>query len=73
MIKIYSPENAIEAQCLKDFLERQHITCFIGGRYLVGAIGELPAVGLLGLYVEDIDAGLAKGLISDYLNATPVI
>ncbi|MCW7553355.1 DUF2007 domain-containing protein [Endozoicomonas gorgoniicola] len=72
MIKIYSPENVIEAQCLKDFLEQQHIPCFIGGQYLAGAIGELPVAGLLGLYVEDMDAGLARRLICDYLNATPV-
>ncbi|AMO56095.1 hypothetical protein GZ77_04570 [Endozoicomonas montiporae] len=72
MIKIYSPENVMEAQCLKDFLEQQRINCFIGGQYLAGAIGELPVTGLLGLYVEEIDAELAKSLICDYLSATPV-
>lgn len=72
MIKIYSPENMIEAQCLKDMLYSRHIDCFLSGSYLTGAIGELPAVGLLGLYVEDVLAGLAKELIDEYLGAIPV-
>ena len=63
----------MEAQCLKDFLEGRRIPCFIGGQYLSGAVGELPAVGLLGLYVDDIDAGLARELIRSYLKATPIV
>lgn len=63
----------MEAQCLKDFLAGRRIHCFIGGQYLTGVIGELPAGGLLGLYVEDLDAGLAKELIQAYINATPVV
>lgn len=38
---------------------------------LIGAMGELPAIGLLALYVDDADAGLAKELIDDYLSAEP--
>ena len=72
MIKIYSPENLLEAQCLKDMLEARHIDCFLGGSYLSGAIGELPATGLLGLYVDDSVAGLARELIDEYLKASPV-
>ncbi len=72
MIKIYSPDNPMEAQCLKDMLESHSIGCHVGGSYLAGAIGELPAAGLLGLYVEDLDAVLARNLIEDYLSAAPV-
>lgn len=73
MLNIYNPESPIEAQCLEDLLESHHIHCFISGRYLTGAIGELPASGLLGVYVEEQDAGLAKELINDYLSAAPVL
>jgi hypothetical protein len=73
MIKIYSPENPMEAQCLKDLLGSHSIACHIGGSYLAGAVGELPAMGLLALYVEDADAGLSKELIDDYLKAAPVM
>lgn len=44
-----------------------------GGSYLAGAVGELPASGLLALYVEDYDAGLAKEMIEDYLKASPIL
>ncbi len=73
MIKVYSPEHLIEAQCLKDMLETRRIYCHIAGAALAGAIGELPAIGLLGLYVNDDDAGLAKELIDEYLQADPVL
>ncbi|WP_422133501.1 DUF2007 domain-containing protein [Endozoicomonas sp. ALD040] len=73
MIKIFSPENLLEAQCLKDVLESHGIACHLGGSYLAGAVGELPATGLLALYVDDYDAGLAKEMIEDYLRASPVL
>ena len=72
MIRIYSPDNLLEAQCLKDMLEAYNIFCHITGTHLMGAVGELPAIGLLALYVEDMDAGRAKELIVEYLNAQPV-
>lgn len=73
MIRIYSPENLMEAQCLKDMLERHHLFCHITGSDLIGGIGELPAIGLLALYVDDQDAGLAKELIETYLGAQPAL
>ncbi|WP_257253439.1 MULTISPECIES: DUF2007 domain-containing protein [unclassified Endozoicomonas] len=73
MIKIFCPDNLLEAQCLKDVLLNHGIACHLGGSYLTGAVGELPASGLLALYVEDGDAGLAKAMIEDYLKASPVL
>ncbi|WP_252180487.1 DUF2007 domain-containing protein [Endozoicomonas sp. 4G] len=73
MIKIFCPDNLLEAQCLKDVLESHGIACHLGGSYLAGAVGELPASGLLALYVEDYDAGLAKEMIEDYLKASPIL
>ena len=72
MIRIYNPENLMEAQCLKDMLESHNLFCHITGADLIGGVGELPAIGLLSLYVEDQDAGLAKELISAYLTAKPI-
>ena len=72
MIKIYDPESLMEAQCLKDVLESRKIVCHIGGGYLSGAVGELPAAGLLGLYVNEEDASIARELVEDYLQAMPV-
>ena len=72
MINIYTPENLLEAQCLKDMLMGRHIFCHLGGIDLLGAIGCVPAHGLLGLYVESDDAVLAKQLINEYLSAQPL-
>lgn len=71
MIAIFHPTSLIEAQCLKDLLERHRIFCHIAGADLTGAIGELPAIGLLALQVDDRDAGLAKQLIEEYQSAIP--
>ena len=73
MIKIYNPENLIEAQCLKDMLEHRNIFCHVSGVHLTGAIGELPATDLLGLYVTADDAGLARELIDQYISSEPVL
>ena len=71
MIAIFHPASLIEAQCLKDLLESHNIFCHIAGADLTGAIGELPAIGLLAIQVEDRDAGLARQLIDEYQSAIP--
>ena len=42
------------------------------GRDLLGAMGELPALGLLGLLVENDDAEHARRLIAAYNAAAPL-
>ncbi|WP_299729252.1 DUF2007 domain-containing protein [uncultured Endozoicomonas sp.] len=73
MIHIYTPVTLIEGQCLKDMLHSKRIHSHLSGVDLTGAMGELPAIGLLGLYVPAEDALLAKQLIDDYLSATPIL
>lgn len=73
MIAIYHPVNLFEAQCLKDLLNHHHIFCHLAGADLTGAIGELPAIGLLALQVDDQDAGLARQLIEEYQSAIPTM
>ncbi len=72
MINIYTPESLLEAQCLKDMLASRCIPCHLAGVDLMGAVGELPAFGLLGLYVEAEDAAVARELIDEYLQAQPL-
>lgn len=73
MIKVYSPRDAMEAECLKDMLTSHHIHCHVSGAFLQGATGELPAHDLIGLYTDIGDADRAKELIHDWLDASPVI
>ncbi|HET8942123.1 MAG TPA: DUF2007 domain-containing protein [Rudaea sp.] len=49
----YEAENIIDANLVKNVLESEGIPTFISGQYLTGAIGELPAVGLVKVMVPD--------------------
>ncbi len=62
----------MEAECLRDLLISHHIHCHTGGTYLQGAIGELPAHDLLGLYVDIADANRAREIIDDWIKAKPI-
>ncbi|MEH3022486.1 MAG: DUF2007 domain-containing protein [Pseudomonas oryzihabitans] len=72
MRRIYEPASLHEAELLLAVLASEGIDGFLAGRHLLGAIGDLPAVGLLGLLVEDEQASRAQALIAAYNTATPL-
>ena len=72
MQRIYEPENLMEAELLLGMLASEGVEARLQGRDLVGATGELPALGLLGLAVADDQARCARALIDAYNAATPV-
>ncbi|MFI8479964.1 DUF2007 domain-containing protein [Pseudomonas sp. NPDC078700] len=72
MQRIYEPQDLIEAELLFAMLASEGIEAFISGRHLAGAVGELPASGLLGLMVNDQQAGQARELITAYNGAQPL-
>lgn len=72
MQRIYEPESLMEAQMLIGMLASEGIDVHLIGRDLVGATGELPMHGLLGLTVADEQAGYARQLIDAYNSAQPV-
>ncbi|MCY7296122.1 putative signal transducing protein [Alteromonas sp. a30] len=41
MIRIFSSENRLEVQQIKDLLESKQIDCFIKNEFAIGAVGEL--------------------------------
>lgn len=41
MIKIFSSENRLEVQQIKDLLESKQIDCFIKNEFAIGAVGVL--------------------------------
>ena len=73
MLCIYQPADMSEGELLRQILTERHIHCHLSGQYLQGAIGELPAHGLLGLWVPAEDADLARELISSWLQAEPIM
>ncbi|MEC4562081.1 putative signal transducing protein [Pseudomonas inefficax] len=73
MQRIYEPESLLEAEMLAGMLASEGIEAHLVGRDLVGAAGELPLQGLLGLAVADEQAEYARQLIDAYNDAQPLI
>lgn len=72
MQRIYEPQDLLEAEMLLGMLASEGITAHLVGQHLLGAIGELPLGGLLGLLVENEQAQRASGLIAAYNAAQPM-
>ena len=73
MQRIYEPESLLEAEMLAGMLASEGVEAHLVGRDLVGAAGELPLQGLLGLAVPDEQAEYARQLIDAYNDAQPLI
>ncbi|WP_027911062.1 putative signal transducing protein [Pseudomonas sp. URMO17WK12:I4] len=72
MKRVYEPQDLMEGELLKAMLASEGIRAHLVGAHLAGAVGELPACGLLGMLVEDADAERARWLIGEYNGAQPL-
>ncbi len=72
MQRIYQPADLQEAQMLLDMLASEGVQAHLAGASLLGAVGELPVLGLLALQVEDAQAQRALELIDAYNAASPI-
>ncbi|GAB6389072.1 putative signal transducing protein [Stutzerimonas marianensis] len=72
MQRIYEPRDLLEAEMLSGMLAAEGIEVFLVGRHLIGAMGELPAAGLLALMAPDAQAERARHLIAEYNGAEPL-
>jgi hypothetical protein len=72
MQKIYEPENLLEAELLQGMLASEGVEAHLTGRHLLGAVGDLPVFGLLGISVDNDQAEQARQLITAYNAALPV-
>nr|WP_225780423.1 DUF2007 domain-containing protein [Pseudomonas sp. Marseille-Q3773] len=72
MQRIYEPESLLEAEMLAGMLANEGVEVHVVGRDLIGAAGELPLQGLLGLAVADEQAAYARQLIDAYNDAQPL-
>lgn len=64
MKTVFEASSAVEAHMLQDVLRQQEISAHVQGEFLPGAVGELPAAGLVRLVVEDEDYERAKAAIA---------
>ncbi|HEX8594932.1 MAG TPA: DUF2007 domain-containing protein [Pseudomonas sp.] len=72
MQKIYEPESLLEAELLQGMLASEGVQAHLTGRHLLGASGELPIFGLLGICVDNDQAEQARALITAYNAALPM-
>ncbi|MNP72086.1 hypothetical protein D3C76_1685620 [compost metagenome] len=62
----------MEGELLQGMLASEGVEAHLVGRDLVGATGELPIYGLLGLAVDNDQAEYARELITAYNAALPL-
>jgi hypothetical protein len=72
MRRIYEPADLLEGELLVLMLASEGVCAHLAGRDLLGAVGELPMQGLLGLVVQDPQAERASDLIAAYNAALPM-
>jgi hypothetical protein len=71
MRTLYEAASAIEAHMLVDLLKREGMTAHIHGEALQGAIGELPAAGLIRLVIDEPDYERARAVIGAWESEQP--
>jgi hypothetical protein len=69
----YEAANAVEAHMIANLLEQHSIESRIDGEYLAGAIGELPAAGLVRVMVDEMNHDRARQVIRDWEAASPPV
>ncbi len=62
----YEPDNLIDAHLIKGLLENEGIQVYLRGEHLLGGMGELPAIGLLGIMVDEADWDRARAIVMDW-------
>lgn len=71
MRTLYEAANAIEAHMLVDLLKREGMTAHIHGEALQGAMGELPAAGLVRLVIDEATYERARAVIGAWESEQP--
>lgn len=60
---IYEARHGFEAQLLRDVLAQEGIEAEVRGEHLQGAVGDLPALGLVQLRVAPEQAAAARAVL----------
>lgn len=65
---IFRASNILEAHIVAGLLDAHGLATHVGGHYLQGAVGDLPASDFAHVFVHDEDVEAAEKLITDYEN-----
>lgn len=71
MKTLYQAANAVEAHMLLDLLQQEGVAAYLQGEHLQGAVGGLPAAGLVHLVVDEADHAQARAVIDRWEAAQP--
>lgn len=66
MESVYDAQNLIDAQLVCDLLLSAGIPAQVSGAGLLGAAGELPAIGVLQVLVPEDAAERARAVVADW-------
>jgi hypothetical protein len=66
MKPVYEAAHGVEAHMIADLLRREGISGLVQGEYLQGAVGVLPACGLVQVVVDDADFDRARRIIEHW-------
>ncbi len=69
MKTVLHAHHSVEANLVKGLLESEGIDSLVLGEYLQGAVGELPALGLIRVVVDENDYEKACRIIDDWNGA----
>lgn len=72
MITVYDAEDLIDAHLVRGRLEAEGIEAWVLGEWLTGAMGELPAGGLLRIGVGEADRERAEAVVAEWRQSEPV-
>lgn len=73
MIKVYDASSSAEAHMIVNLLEQSGINATVEGEYLQGALGELPASGLVRVMAPTTDYQRAREIIEKWEQVQPDI
>jgi len=68
---VYHAHHALDAYVVKNLLETEGIAAFVQGEHLQGGIGELAAMDLVKVSVNDQDVPNARALIEAWESSQP--
>lgn len=71
MKTVYDAANALEAHLLQDLLRQEGIDAHVRGEALQGAVGEIPASGLVRLEVDEAAFDAARAVIQRWEATAP--
>jgi hypothetical protein len=71
MKPVYEAAHGVEAHMIADLLRQEGIAGMVQGEYLQGAMGGLPASGLVRVVVDEADYDRARRVIEGWNAAQP--